>query len=206
MSGATQWKADPSEAQYEKKRERIISAAAKVITKKGLANLKLESIAEEISINRSTYYRYFSSKEELIRAVLNKEFDILNAEISKLTTHIEDPIEMVIEGIYQTLKAHRTNKRLVELLGPNSKDCIRLNQIALEIYPEKTAPIVSLALNLPWENASKAQQQEVYKLVRWMINIILSMSIFGSGGLKAKEEKELLVFMLQPVLEKVLGS
>ena len=200
MSKATNWKAGPKEAEYEIKRERIVHAASSVIAKHGLAGLKLEAIAEAAQINRSTYYRYFGSKDELIKAVLENEFITLGEEIREKTDNISEPIDRIIEGVFQTIQAHRSNKRLVKLLGPDSKSCVHLNRMTQEFYPQKTAPLVASILGVDWNNADDKKKENILLLVHWILNAILSLAIFGCGKLKPEEERDLLFRMLGPAL------
>jgi TetR/AcrR family transcriptional regulator len=53
-------------------REKTISAAINVFSLKGKHGARMEEIAEEAGVNKSTVYYYFNSKENLYREVLKK--------------------------------------------------------------------------------------------------------------------------------------
>lgn len=199
MSNKQKWKARPDEPGYAEKRAAIIAGATKIITKHGIAGLRLEAILQEAGIKKSTYYRFFSSKEELLLAVLESEFYSVARTITNKVTDISDPIDQIIEGVYQTIRAHRTNTRLKNLLGPESPCCIRLNTLAQDIYPAMAAPMIGEVLSL--QPAKNNNPESAFNIARWILNIVLSMSIFGSGKLNSKEEKQLLQRMLRPTLE-----
>jgi len=198
------WKAGPKEAEYDQKRGNIVAAAAQIITEKGLPGLKVEAITSQININRSTYFRYFSSKNELIAAVMEAEFDDMAGDIAEMTASIEDPVDMLVEGVFLTIQGHRNNERLVALLGPESKSCIHLQQVAQEIFPSKTVPLIAAILSLPLDKISEEQKTSLHQMSRWFLNNILAMAIFGSGGLSTDEEKRLLYTMLKPAVQEVL--
>jgi AcrR family transcriptional regulator len=49
-------------------RQRILSATAEVLGRKGMTKLSLTEVALQASVSRPTLYRWFASKEELISA------------------------------------------------------------------------------------------------------------------------------------------
>lgn len=58
------------------KRTIILDAALRVFGDKGYYETKVADIAEEAAIAKGTTYLYFSSKEELFRAMMVREFDL----------------------------------------------------------------------------------------------------------------------------------
>ena len=52
------------------KMEKLLQAAAQVISEKGYANAKISEIAETAGIGKGTVYEYFSSKEALLEGLL----------------------------------------------------------------------------------------------------------------------------------------
>ena len=204
MTTETNWKAQPDDPDYDRMREELVLAAIEIISRDGVEGLKTQSLATQAGIKRSTYYRYFSSKDELIVAVLEHEFNALVDDAARLTSHLEDPIDRVIESVYQTLLAHRTNKRLSNLLGPESKNCIKLNTLAQFIYPKLITPL--LIANFSDGELSQEEAKNYDYIVRWLLNTVLAMAMFGTGGLDEADEKGMLQLNVRPVLESLVET
>src|SRR5262249_13514639 len=66
--------APPSAAQA-----RIITAAQRLFTEHGVGGTSFQMIADEIGLTKAAVYHQYNTKEEIIRAVANAEFDRLEA-------------------------------------------------------------------------------------------------------------------------------
>ena len=56
-------------------RQRLLEAAARVFAQKGLEGATTREIARQADVNEVTLFRHFHSKEKLLGAVLQREFD-----------------------------------------------------------------------------------------------------------------------------------
>lgn len=59
-----------SETEKEKRRMQIIHSAAEVFKRKGYVNSTMQDIVDETGMSRGWVYIYFSSKEEIMQAIL----------------------------------------------------------------------------------------------------------------------------------------
>ncbi len=72
-STGTQTKKGRSRAETE---QRLIDVALQLIRENGvLAGLNLRQVAEGAGVNRGNIYHYFGSRQELLRAAINRRFD-----------------------------------------------------------------------------------------------------------------------------------
>lgn len=62
------------------RRRAIIEAARTILRDKGIDGTRMDDIAGEVGIARPNLYRYFSNKEELVRALLHNEIVSVNDE------------------------------------------------------------------------------------------------------------------------------
>lgn len=60
-----------SSKQFDIRRESILDAAAKLFAEKGISSATMADIAAESGLSAGAIYRYFSSKNELLRAVFD---------------------------------------------------------------------------------------------------------------------------------------
>lgn len=62
----------------------IIEAAGKILTVSGVSGLTIKNLAKEMKFSESAIYRHFSSKEEIIVAMLNYLADSIDKRLSAL--------------------------------------------------------------------------------------------------------------------------
>ena len=65
----------------------VLDAAARRLTKSGIAGTTVDDVAGEAGVSRATVYRYVGGKDEIVRAVIGRE-----------TTTVLDRLRRVIEG------------------------------------------------------------------------------------------------------------
>jgi AcrR family transcriptional regulator len=61
-----------SQQHVDARRESILNAAARLFARKGIFNATMAEIAAEADLSAGALYRYFSGKEELLRAVFDE--------------------------------------------------------------------------------------------------------------------------------------
>jgi AcrR family transcriptional regulator len=70
----------------------IIEAAGKVITSSGVSGLTIKNLAKEMKFSESAIYRHFTSKEEIIIAMLNFLADNIDQRLANISSS-SDPEE-----------------------------------------------------------------------------------------------------------------
>jgi AcrR family transcriptional regulator len=76
-------------------RTRIVDVAAKIFTRYGFKKTTMDEIAIASRKGKSSIYYYFSSKEEIFRAVVEKEAEELKIDLIKEISLIDDPIDQL---------------------------------------------------------------------------------------------------------------
>ncbi|MEO9500470.1 MAG: TetR/AcrR family transcriptional regulator [Parasphingorhabdus sp.] len=68
-----------SQKRFDRKTRRsmILDSAAELIAEEGVAQLSLESIGQKANVSKTLMYRYFGSQIELLRELLDREYDSL---------------------------------------------------------------------------------------------------------------------------------
>lgn len=79
--------------QNEEVRSRIVEIARNIFTHFGFKKTTMEEIAQATRKGKSSIYYYFNSKEDIFKAVVEKEAEELMIELNKKTAGIDDPIE-----------------------------------------------------------------------------------------------------------------
>lgn len=85
-------------------RERIIDAAMRCIDRYGPQKTGLTDVAAELGVTRQTVYRYFPGTEELFVAVGHAATDSFLDQLAVHLAGVDDPAELVVEGMAYTLE------------------------------------------------------------------------------------------------------
>jgi AcrR family transcriptional regulator len=73
----------PREKRRARTRDSILEAAMQIVTQHGFEALSMREIAERIDYSPSGLYEYFSSKEEIIDALVDEGFVLLTARLKQ---------------------------------------------------------------------------------------------------------------------------
>ena len=77
----------------------IIEATSKILTSSGINGMTIKNLAKEMNFSESAIYRHFSSKEEIILAMLNYLASSIDERLSSLAK-IDNPAEN-LRAIFQ---------------------------------------------------------------------------------------------------------
>lgn len=99
----------------EEMRERILNSALKLFLDKGIENVSMRNIAENIEYSPATVYLYFKDKGEILFALHNKGFEKLYALQLSLNS-IVDPLERLREHGRMYIKFALENQDYYDLM------------------------------------------------------------------------------------------
>ena len=107
-------------AQTNARKEEIINACAKLYETTSFKDLTLKDIGESTSFTRTSIYNYFQTKEEIFLALLEREYDLWNADLSAI---LDDNMRLSADEFADKL-ARSLEKRvqLLKLLSMNHYD------------------------------------------------------------------------------------
>jgi len=77
----------------EEYRKKIIIAAGQVFSRYGYKHTSMEEIARELKMGKSSIYYYFSGKEDIFKAVVLYEANLLRNELTKAIKSVDSPVE-----------------------------------------------------------------------------------------------------------------
>src|SRR4051794_28052000 len=96
MSGASS--RQPSERVARRRsqtRERLLAAAAEIIAEDGAEGLRLREIANRADVALGSFYQHFSTKEDLVEAVVTETVESLASEMVERASQLSDPAEAI---------------------------------------------------------------------------------------------------------------
>lgn len=111
---------------YEERREKIVEKAADLIAEQGFRGMTLGDLAVACEYSKSLIYYYYTSKEEILYAVMASHVDVLVEEASNVASLNKDPKESLTILIHTFMKhyagAASRQKVLLNELGNLPKD------------------------------------------------------------------------------------
>lgn len=97
-------KSDKAQARSEAQRERILAAAQRCFIEQGFHAAGMVRIAEAAGMSPGLIYRYFDSKAAIIRAIIARQLERLNQDIS-----LNRPIDLAAEMTAKFVGGHGCN-------------------------------------------------------------------------------------------------
>jgi len=97
-------------------REKILGAAAKEFSAKGLAGARVDEIAAVSGANKSLLYQYYGSKDGLFAAVLERYYEIIRQGDQEVV-NLDDPAAALTAIVTSTYDAWLNVPEFVSILG-----------------------------------------------------------------------------------------
>ncbi len=95
--------------------ELILSSALRVFTARGLREATMEEIAEEAELGKGTIYYYFSSKETILKELVETTIDHHFNGIRQRVREASDPHSVAVRIIEGFVANYRKNSKLFRL-------------------------------------------------------------------------------------------
>ena len=104
----------------EETRTALLSAARALFIEKGYADTGTPEIVKAANVTRGALYHHYRDKEDLFRAVIEREASMVSAEIGRSTVSAETPFDALASGseAYFDAMATQGRTRLLLLDGP----------------------------------------------------------------------------------------
>lgn len=98
------------------RREQILAAATHHFATGGYHETDLQKLADELALGKGTIYRYFTSKEALFLAAVDRVMVRLRERIDEVREQRLDPLEQIASAIRAYLAFFDSHPEFVELL------------------------------------------------------------------------------------------
>ncbi|MFG1710748.1 TetR/AcrR family transcriptional regulator [Nonomuraea sp. M3C6] len=100
-------------AAYARRRDEFLDAAQRLIESKGYEQMSIQDVLDEVGTSRGAFYHYFGSKQELLRAVVERFGKAVAALLEPI---VEDPglsATGKLRGVLAELMARKDQRREV---------------------------------------------------------------------------------------------
>ncbi len=181
----------------------ILAAARACYLQDGIAATGMRDVANRAGIARSTLYRYFPGRDELLVAVIMEEMLDVNDAIRGELAHYREPADQVVEGLLLALREIPRRPLLHAVFasedGSRARQVIWSSDIIVRFGEEMMDHVVRPA------QASGLLQDAVAPevLVEWVYRLLLSFLTLPSNRIEGDAQlRTTLHALLVPVLLK----
>ena len=136
----------------------ILAAALDEFAKYGFAGARVDRIAEQAGVNKRLIYYYFSNKDDLFLAVLERSYADIRAAEQALHLDAMDPVEAVRQLVSFTWRYYLAHPEFITLLNSeNLHQAVHLKQSAR--IQEMNSPLVQLLADV----LDRGRQQDLFR-------------------------------------------
>lgn len=89
----------------EEYRKRIIKISGSIFSRYGFKKTSMDEIARALKMDKSSIYYYFNGKEEIFKAVVMNEANILRNELTKTIKAVDSPTEKLRNYVFVRMKS-----------------------------------------------------------------------------------------------------
>lgn len=199
-SSATRW-GDGRRADGDFAREQILDAAWRCYQRSGVAKTTVEHVAREAKVSRTTVYRYFQNRDEVLTGVLVREMAVLLEVLRGRIEGIENFGEYLVESMAGIAELVPQSVVFRQMQAEENTVAARLcisSDDALAI----AARFIEERFLLACQRGEVREGIEFHALLDWMVHILaaymLTSSVLegGPGDLR----KTLQLFLLPAVV------
>jgi AcrR family transcriptional regulator len=134
-----------SDEERDRIRRDLIEAGRTLFPKFGLQKTTISDLTEEVGIGRSTFYRFFDSKEDLYLAVLEAEGETVSQRLAKEDLQeVEDAQELIERFLYFIFDEIETNPLVRQLIVSGELDRLRDHRTEPEREAKRQADIETI--------------------------------------------------------------
>lgn len=181
----------------------ILAAARRCYLAEGIANTGMREVAAGAGMARSTLYRYFPGRDELLVAAIRQEMVSLNSIIRRRLERYEQPADIVVEGLLIAIREipRRPLLRMVFASeeGSRARRVVWSSDVIIGFGEELMDHVIQPAREAGL--LQDAVRPEV--LVEWVYRLLLSFLTLPSNWIRNDVELRVTLHaLLVPVLLK----
>lgn len=181
----------------------ILAAARHCYLARGIAATGMKEVAATAGVARSTLYRYFPGRDDLLIATIMGEMVDINESIRKRLAKYPDPADQVVEGLIVAIKEIPRRPLLHEVFaseeGSRARRVIWSSNVIVSFGEDLMAHVIGPAQDTGL--LQDAVRPEI--MVEWIFRLLLSFLTLPSNWIKSDAQlRTTLHALLVPVLLK----
>jgi AcrR family transcriptional regulator len=182
-------------------RERLLDAAEACFDRFGLRRTTIDDVAREAKVSRSTVYRYFDGRGDLIVAAYLRESQAVNDKVKALMSQPGTFAERAVEAIMRSIDSIRSGKYLPLMLSSEgallASKAITASTAFYESCRETMGPFFEQAKL----DGDVRPELALDDFIEWTLRIIFSFAMFDSPAPRSAQSLRQLIetFLVPPL-------
>ena len=99
MEPSRRWGDDRAILDDDEARRLLLDAASRCIVRRGNSQIRMAEVADEAGVSRSTLYRYFPGREEVLLGLMLTRVDAALGDLVRSLPHPDDPVRSLPEMV-----------------------------------------------------------------------------------------------------------
>jgi len=188
ISSATRW-GKGTRANSNFAREQILDAALVCYERDGIIKTTVEHVAREAKVSRTTVYRYFANRDEVLTGVVVRESVQVLQKMQKQLRHIDNLADYLVEAMVYLLQIAPKMPLYPYAFGSEGAELTsRLCYTSEELFALGTRVIEPL-----YEKAVEAgeisKDVSVIHVIEWVVRILLSYMTTPSALVTTEDQQ-----------------
>jgi AcrR family transcriptional regulator len=181
---------------------RILDAAADLFTTIGVRRCSIEDIADRSGVGRTTVYRRFGGRQQIVEAVLAREVHRFFGSILASTAHIESFDDVVVESFLGGMRASEAS--LLSALVRSEPELLQL--MTIDAGPVLAAARQFLVAAYSSTRPGDADLDDVAIMAEVIVRLAMSLVLTPDTVLPLDDEiraREVLHRLLDPLIAQI---
>lgn len=181
--------------------ETILTAARQCYLRDGISNTGMKEVSEAAKVARSTLYRYFPSRDDVLIAVVKREMETVNAIIRAKLERYQEPADIIVEGLILALEEIPRRPILYAVFasgeGSRAREVVWRSNVIAQFGERLMEHVIQPALE------AELLQNKVppEAMIEWVYRTLISLLTLPSNWAQSKQDlRAMLHALLVPVL------
>ena len=179
----------------------ILAAARECYLEDGISQTGMREVAAAAGVARSTLYRYFPSRDDVLVAVIKQEMQAANIAIQDKLTRFAEPADVIVEGLLLALREIPRRPLLYAVFASDEDARARRVVCSSELIVDFGEQLMDNVIQPALELGLLQDKVRPEIMVEWVYRVLLSFLTLPSNWSKSEQElRATLHALLVPVL------
>jgi len=166
--GPRRWGEEQALLDDDEARRRLVEAAGRCIVRRGDTQFRMAEVADEAGVARSTVYRYFSTRGDLIQDLLVRRTEAALETVVRALPHPEDAVRSIPDLILAPVGLVEGNPLNEALFSPRSRAFVTSLELSSEALVDASLRHYGPLLER-WRSEGQLHDDlDLRDTVRWM--------------------------------------
>lgn len=179
----------------------ILRAARSCYLADGISKTGMREVASAAGVARSTLYRYFPGRDDVLVATIKREMDAVNTRIRDRLDLFSDPGDVLVEGLLLAMREIPANPLLNAVFVSDEDARARRVVWSSELIVNFGEELMESTLQPALEAGLLQDQVQPEVMIEWVYRVLLSFLTLPSNWIDGEDQlRATLHALLVPVL------